>query len=318
MKKTFVKIMSLVLAFVLIASCTACSKKSSADGTGMEQSSITGDASVEKQDFKISDFLKAPAEGSELEKYRTEVNRRVKDMENDEDAMFSTPEEMKFLEANGYDLSRRGIELARYSEDYMELSMYRYPVVFVTENDSVQVWSITEYGELYIDTIIQNSSGTGYDYVGDVHYTSQSENEEVIRNERSFAVLYDTETNKITLWSLGEVICQHELPEKSVYCGFSDWVGYIFRAGTDVYALSDIGVIQANSKHMCEIKPIAHNVKMVIDADYYMGSDDWAQPLFLMTDGTVKGYCEWVGNEGAPSDDPSYLYDIRHEGGYDK
>ncbi len=319
MKMNIKKIMSLVLAIIMIATCTACSAKDTADDTSTEHSLVDTKPSYEIPSINTSEFLKLPSEGDGIEAYRAEVSKRIKAMEADEDVKFSTPEEIEFLESNGYDLSYRGIEMAEYSDTYMELEVYTYPIVYVGENDSVQVWSITKYGDIYAKAIVGKvNSYSSSDYLGDAHCPEESDSDEIIRSERGFAVVHNEKNNQITFWSLGEMICQHDLPENSVYCGFSDWVGYLFRAGTDVYALADFGTIQANSKDMCTIKPIAHNVQMVIDADYYMGSDDWAQPLFLMTDGTVKGYCDWVGDEDAPSDDPSHLYDIRHEGGYDK
>ncbi len=316
MKNTLTKIMSLVLALVMILSCAACGNKETT-----QDASLGGDTSIysEKDDYNISDFLKQPAEGNEVESYRAEVSRRLKVIEKDENAKFVTESEKVFLETNGFDLSVRGIEMAEYSDSYMELSIYSYPIVYVGDNNSIQVWSIDKYGSLYAQAIEGKiSEYHSSKYFGNVHCTDEEDSREIIKNENGFAVVHDEEKDVVEFWSLGELLCKHELPNDSIYTGFSDWVGYIFRAGTDVYALADIGTINANHKEMCTIKPIAHNVQMVIDADYYMGSDDWAQPLFLMTDGTVKGYCEWVGDEGAPSDHPSYLYDIRHEGGYDK
>ncbi len=316
MKTKMKKFVTLALAIIMIISCTACNKNTPAEDTVSTTNQTIQD---ENQDKKIPDFLNAPAADGEIEGFRKEVLNRLKALEKDEDAKFSTPEEIKFLEENGFTLSRRGLEMAEYDESYMELTIYNYPVVYKTEDSSVQVWALTQYGELYIRTIIDTNNRYSYsDYLGNVHPAEMTENESIIRDESGFAVVYDEKENEVTFWSMGNVICQHTVPEGSVYCGFSDWVGYIFRAGTDVYALSDVGTISANNKETCDLRPIAHNVQMVIDADYYMGSDDWAQPLFLMTDGTVKGYCEWVGDRDATSDDSSHLYDIRYEGGYDK
>lgn len=314
MKNKFAKIMSLVLTLIMIISCTACSKDSAQDTSQADTST-----QVETEDIKLSDFLKQPAEGHEVEAYRAEVSRRLKEIEKDENAKFITEAEKAFLEDNGFDLSVRGIEMAEYSDSYMELSLYSYPIVYVGNNNSIQVWSVDKYGNLYAQAIEGKVSDYHTsDYFGKVHCPEENDSKEIVKSEKSFAVVHDQEKDMVEFWSFGEMLCKHELPKDSIYTGFSDWVGYIFRAGTDVYALSDFGTINANGKEMCSIEPIAHNVQMVIDADYYMGSDDWAQPLFLMTDGSVKGYCSWVGNEGAPSDDPSYLYEIRYEGGYDK
>lgn len=322
MKINMKKVVSLVLAILMIASCTACTSKN--PGTNIDttqaQTEETGNSiSSENTEIDKSDFLRAPNEGNEIGAYRAEVSKRLKAMDGNEDVKFSTPEEIQFLENNGYDMTYRGLEMALYSSTYMELEIYTYPIVYVGDNGSIQVWSILESGDIYVKAIegkLDNHFSS--DYIGDAHCPKETETVRIIRSEKGFAVVHDEANDKIAFWSLGEKICEHEVPANSVYCGFSDWVGYIFRAGTDVYALVDFGTIQSNGKENCEIKPIAHNVQLVIDADYYMGSDDWAQPLFLMTDGTVKGYCEWMGTKGAPSDDPSYLYEIRYEGGYDK
>lgn len=318
-KNNVIRIMALMLTIVIFAATLiGCSDNhddiiNDPDNTESISDSQQDDSQKDEV-LKTDGFLAVPASGKEIESYRAEVTRRLAEMNKDENANFVTEAEEAYLEANGYNIPGRGMQLDHYSNTYAELSTYYFPIMYKNEK-SVQLWCMTEYGELRLEAIDGKlSDGFSSDYLGNVNYTTVGD-EEIIRNFEDVSVVYDASSGKVSFWSLGEKLSEHNVPENSVYAGFSYWEGYIFRSGTDVYAVRDYGIYSNKER---ETLVIAHNVKFVIDADYAMGSDDWSQPLFLMTDGSIKGYCTWRGDKDAPADDVSYLYEVPYEGSYDK
>lgn len=320
MKKNIMRILTLALCLVALATCIiGCS-----DGhedlindsfTTNNETTSPIIAEVTKNDEnEIRNFSKLPAEGKEIEEYRAEVNRRLKKMSEDENAEFVTEDEEKFIEGEGYNIPGNGIRADMFNKSYSEFTTYYFPIVY-QEEDNIQIWCMTDYGELYMEAVTgQLYGGRTIHYAGNANYTVTGD-EEIVRRLQDLAVVYDKASGNVSFWSLGEKMSEHTVPENSVYAGFSYWEGYIFRSGTDVYAVRDYGIY---SNQESGVYVIARNVKMVIDADFDMGSDDWSQPLFLMTDGSVKGYCTWRGDESAPTDDESFLYDMLYEGGYHK
>lgn len=318
MKKNYViRLLALTLTLVIFtAALVGCGNNSADLDNTPDTSENTSDnaTDISVKENSTDSFLSVPAEGKEIESYRAEVHRRLAEMNKDENADFVTEAEEIYLEENGYNIPGKGMQLDRYDTMYAELSTYYFPIMYKTDR-SVQLWCMSTGGQLYIYAIEGKlSDGFSSDYLGNANYTVVGE-EEIVRNFEDVAVVYDAKTGNVSFWSLGEKLSEHKVPENSVYTGFSYWEGYIFRSGTDVYAVRDYGVYSNEEK---ETVVIAHNVKLVIDASYAMGSDDWSQPLFLMTDGSIKGYCTWRGEKGAPADDESYLYEIPHEGSYDK
>lgn len=315
MKMNFKKIVSLIIAIIMIATCTACANNKPIDDANSTQSTTapetSGMATEPGKSFDTSEFLERP-ENDEvaIEVYRQEVKRRNQLTAKEES--FVTDAERAYLEANGYDFHSYGARIEEYSEMYGELYTDYFPVI-MKSSKGVELWYTNLRGEIQVDAIEGKCmDGWSSDYHGPLHYDT-ADGEEYIDCCESWVMVYNQSAGKVKVWSLEEVIDEFEVPEDAIYGGQSFWIGYLFRSGTDVYAAKYNAETETTDVYV-----IAHNVKMIIDADYAMGSDDWAQPLFLMTDGTVKGYCEWMGEEGAPLDDPSYLYDIRYEGGYDK
>lgn len=323
MTKNIMRILTLVLCLAIITTCfVGCSDNhedliNNPGTTTGEESETTGPAdnsNNSETDAQSFTFLKLPAEGKEMEAYRAEVNRRLLEMNKDDNADFVTEDEEKFLEIEGYNVPGRGMRADMYNKTFGEFSTYYFPIVYQGE-DTIQIWCMTDYGELRMEAVTgELYNGHTFDYAGNANYTTTGE-EEIVRGAQDLAVVYDKDSGNVSFWSLGEKMSEHTVPEDSVYAGFSYWEGYIFRSGTDVYAVRDYGIYSNHESGVCVI---AHNVKLVIDANYDMGSDDWAQPLFLMTDGSVKGYCSWMGDDAASADDESFLYDIRYEGGYHK
>lgn len=109
---------------------------------------------------------------------------------------------------------------------------------------------------------------------------------------------------------MGNIQVQMFVPEGATYTGYSFWEGAIFRVGSDVYVVSNFQYkAQNNGVHV-----IAHKVKEVIIADYYLNDEAYSNPLFLMEDGSIKAYSSLEG--GGELDDESRLVTPEVEGGF--
>lgn len=323
MKIRFGRIITLVVLCLFTCTCLfGCGSNASSDtaqnaDTTIDMINLVDDKkndsiiNLENTTGNTNSILKLPNEANALEEYRKEVKKRIELVEAEED--FVTDVERAYLEANGYNVLGYGARVDRYSEVYGELHSYIYPVLYKSSNGT-ELWSTNARGELHT-VAIEGKCNNGFssDYLGYVHH-ELAEGEEYAKCDASYVATYEAKTGKFSVWNFEEVISQQMVPENSVYAGFSFWEGYIFRCGTDVYAVRDYGCYSQKT----EVCVIAHDVETVISADFAMGSDDWSQPLFLMTDGTVKGYCSWYAEDDAPVDDPSHLKELRYEGGYDK
>jgi len=108
------------------------------------------------------------------------------------------------------------------------------------------------------------------------------------------AIVY-WENDKLTHFSFGKQ--KGMLFEGYTFCGFSDMNGFVLRKDDKVYLVS----LDLN-----KTTQIASDVKFVLDCDYAFNSDAWAQPLFIMNDGSIKCYVSWEDELMSPS----------YEGGY--
>lgn len=258
-------------------------------------------------------FPEAPSAGKEIEAYREEYKNRI------ETYTLMTENEIAFLKNSGfiledyynYDFSILG------RDGYQEV--YSNPIVYQCDN-GIKVFAINENGELcsimrdtYNVFAFNEEEGNFYleeireyfkrDFYGLVHCTAK-DGETVIRSWGNGAVSYEHETGIVKWWRYGDLIKKAEVPANSIYVGYEFNNGYLFKNGTDVWAALD---------ENAEI--IAHNVEFVITARYSV-SDEFYQPLFLMTDNTLKTYNRYGGDYGAPLDDVSCLKDVQCEGGY--
>lgn len=77
-----------------------------------------------------------------------------------------------------------------------------------------------------------------------------------------------------------------KVPLGAKYAGYSFWAGYLFQFGTTVYS-----VYQANSQE--DILIISKNVIDILECNEYVTSDAFANPVFLMKDGSLKAYITW-------------------------
>lgn len=143
-----------------------------------------------------------------------------------------------------------------------------------------------------------------------VHTDSYEEEGKVLMvSNMGMALTYDTNNCEVTQWEFNEIKDSWKLPTGAVFCGYSLEMGYIFRQGTDVYAL--IG----NSITGGELKIIAHGVKTVVESDYYYDITAFSVPLFLMEDGTLKAYINEYIEINEELDVEEYLKVPCHEGG---
>ncbi|MBR6504224.1 MAG: lipoprotein [Clostridia bacterium] len=119
------------------------------------------------------------------------------------------------------------------------------------------------------------------------HYISPNKGQgEMILSSPTVAVFWDTSNNSVIEMSENKVTRSQVVPEGATYCGYSRWAGFIFKLGDEVYA-----VFQDRAEE--ELKKIADGVKTVIATDFRLTSDAWSNPLFLMEDGSLKGYITW-------------------------
>lgn len=255
-------------------------------------------------------FLPIPEEDEMITAYRQEVEKRLEIEE--ETGYFLTRAESEFLEERGYDIRFSGKTVQFYDKEYGTLTRCEYPVIYQSSN-GIELWYTTKNGMVY-GKAVEGRTRNGYvgETYGSAHH-DKAVNETVLISARCCSVLYDSSTGKVTGWEFGEKMHELNVPMNSIYAGFSEYEGFIFRDGSDVYAVRDYNAYYIEN----EVCLIAHNVKMVITASYSPdGSDEWANPLFLMEDGSIQMYCPWYADEGASNDDESNLVTIKFEGGF--
>ena len=129
----------------------------------------------------------------------------------------------------------------------------------------------------------------------------------LMSSEEVGEIYWDATACIAKFWFLGDELSTLELPFGAVYTGYSFWEGYIFRVDNDVYAM------KLEEQKLTGVK-IATGVKSVIAADYRLNSDAWSNPLFVMADGSLKGYCSWGDRENPLSE--KNLQEPQYEGGY--
>lgn len=315
MKRTL-KIASIIALVIAIAlTCIACtSNNTSAENNEEELVSLSNDTAelieiadeVNEEDTTVN-FPNLPDISSDeaaIAAYCEEVLHRQAIEGN-----FMTEEEISFFKESGYYI--RNIEegyISFYYEMYNEVEEFYFPVLYKNQWNEVYFFYTTETGDLRYKNLERDISS---EWCGNVHTDKN-----VIAESVSWAMTYDEVSGEIQVWSFGEVQSTYTVPAGSVYAGFSEFEGYIFRSNTDVYSLNEVGIFWVNGAEP-GVEVIAHNVAKVIDADYYLASDPWCQPLFLMTDGSIKAYVGWEGNQEDP-DSETHLVDIYYEGGFDR
>jgi hypothetical protein len=252
-----------------------------------------------------SSFVELEDDSDEVfDYYRFEVARRIRSGKD-----FITEDEAKWYIDNGYVIGNRsGGLIHRDNTLYYSYSSYYYPIVVTIGGRDRLVYTY-EDGDVLIDPSLSHTN-----YLGSLHLTYEEsealgENVEFMECTSACTIIYNPDMEVMQVYQLGHVV--ESTTAKGVYTGKSFWVGYIFRDGSDVYA-----VRWDDDKEEYQSVLIARHVQYVIDADYYLGSDPWSQPLFLMEDGTIKAYLDW--NDPEHPDSVENLVDPYYEGGYDR
>lgn len=259
----------------------------------------------------VSFIQEAPSADEALDAYRAEVAKRLAAMANEDDSAESFDQRLenaiqvaisypdRFLD----DEEKEYLESIEYDFD---CSMY-FPILY-RMGKNVAILHTNQFGDFDIEVLGGSKyAWDEYPMYSEVH-SAESE-DRIVENGAERAISYDSMTGEVTVWFLGEQQEQLLVPENSVYTGFSYWEGFIFRSGSDVYAVK----LSQWNQDTNGVHAIAHGVKEVVVADYYLNSDAWSNPLFLMEDGSLKAYSSWNG-EGE-LDDESRLVDPV-EGGY--
>lgn len=299
-------IIALVVLSLIATLCTlcACNKTSTAPQEETPNINIPISGNIEGIDIAV--FPEVETSYKNLEIYCQEVSKRLQRDEN-----FISEDEWEVISQNwDDDLYRHNRYFTSFNGLYESLSGYYFPVVF-RDKEMLVLWYTSESGSLLFKKL-HGYGDFGGNYGGQVHY--DGEEEKVISSTVDYTLTYNQETGEVKYWSFG--IAEHTftgIPKNSLYVGYSEIEGHLFRYDTDVYQLNY--KVSAAYTEEVYIACIAHDVEYVIDADYRAASDPWSQPLFLMKDGSIKVYVHWEGDISAPADDPCHLVAPYHEGG---
>lgn len=279
----------------------------STDSSGTEgNSSDNSNEANEPIDIHKFKEVKASPYTNNINIYRQEVLSRIQSL-NPNDS-FITNEEWKVISESktiNETKVKHFTSFVTMNSLYEQTHKYYYPVIF-RDGALLVLWYTNESGqlffkELYGDGVIKEKNG------GNVHYVAA---EMIISNKHDQAITYSQETGKIEILQFGKVINSFDqIPQNSVYCGYSKLEGYIFRKGSDVYSLKF-------TNNVPSLTCIAHFVKYVISADYCYDSEYWSQPIFQMLDDKIKVYVRLVNN--LDYDDTMFLLPLKDEGGYNK
>lgn len=309
MKKNLI---SIILVFAIITTAlSGCGNTTTTQPNEESNSNTTTTSPIldpTEDEIDISIFPEVEASSENINVYREEVSKRFSS--NKEDEFFISDEEWEAI-SNSFTDSKYWYNtfFTTFSNLNGTSYNYYYPVLF-RDGDMLILWYTNESGNLLFEKL-QGYGNIGGNYGGQLHHDTSDK--EILANKTDYALTYTQETGKVEVWQFGTLVKDYSVPKNSIYCGLSYFEGYIFRNGTDVYSLKAENTRTNDGSVEC----IAHNVQYVIDADYYYGSDPWCQPLFIMTDGSIKCYIGWEGNQDV-LDDPSHLCELQYEGSWDK
>lgn len=322
------KILALLWLLILILTMTACGNDiSSADATITTTTPSKDISIVNKEDdygyfkvprndipkesygsipndFDISIFPFASDDIAEMASiYSADVQKRLRNIYDNKNVYFTNIAECELLSYNNgmfYDFSMDRTRLYGYisSGDGKFIDWY-YPIVYQDTHNKVWVYYLTESGVLTRSPLI-----TGYysysQKLCNVHNVDADENDFLDINLH-YVVVLDDETSILSVWRFGQKYCEHELPEGANYVGTSEYVGYLFRVGNEIYSLPDSE--SAVGTH--DFTLIASDVMHVIDPNYVV--DNYGLPLFQMLDNSVKFYNPWTKDTQDIADSLHYV-----------
>lgn len=303
--KKFWAIVLVVLTMVCMVG-TTCSA-ASAESSSVTNASVNTNAQQQYSFDKIGEL----ADDEAIKVYCKAVYYRIS--KSCLDGLYLTVDEYNYLIDNNFYVDN-------YDNRYIQkfdsktgglLNCY-FPVIFEGIN-GIELWYTDSEGTLRAKALEGKlTNDRTWNVFGDAHHTLE-QNETILTNCGYFETVYNSYTGTVSVWEHGVKIREHIIPKQSIYAGFSSNEGYIFRNGSDVYAVRDYRC----GTDTYEVRVIAHNVEFVITADYEADDPtEFSQPLFYMKDGSVKCYCTFYSENGTPIDDETNLIDIRFEGGF--
>lgn len=307
--KKYCRILILVLSILTVVCGTTCIANAESDSVSdLPTFTFTNEAENLREEFY---FTRVPSDEEAVSAYcRALLCRYELEIET---GSFIPKQEEIFLERLGYNVLIPGKVVHEYDSKYGGITQFEFPVLFEGTN-GVELWYMSPEGDLRAEAVVgMLSNGRSWRNYGNVHYQGDDESEIVLVSTMYYSIVYDNPKGVVSVWEYGKRIRNHFLPDDAIYAGYSENEGFIFRCGTDVYAVRDYGCC-AEKYETCLI---ARNVKFVITTNYEGdGSEGLSQPLFLMTDGTIKCYCRWYLDYDVPSDDESNLIDVWFERGF--
>lgn len=304
MKKFWaIALVVLTMVCMLGTTCTAASAETSATTNSSAVFSMQDQYSFEK--------IEEMTDSEAIKTYCKAVYYRIS--QYGFSGMYLTVDEYNYLIDNDFyvnDFDNQHIQ--KFDTRTGGLLNCYFPAIFEGTN-GIELWYTDSNGVLRAIALEGKlTNNLTWNVFGDAHHMLES-NETILTNCGYFETVYNSQTGEISVWEHGVKIREHIIPKNSIYAGFSSNEGFIFRSGSDVYAVRDY----CCGTDIYEVRVIAHNVEFVITADYEADDpSEFSQPLFLMKDGTVKCYCTFYSEDGTPVDDEDNLIDIRFEGGF--
>ncbi len=262
MKRCFALILALLVAFT---GCTSASAHSSDVCSTSEQTSEQADDFPEVESEFILDF------------YRKEVESRM-GLES-----FCSDEEKEVLKKEGFWVSDNYIagSTSNYLQDYLYC-----PVVCEVDGKTIILYMTQEGSLRGIDKV----------HLSYKEMWAMDTELKIVYSDWRKTITYSS--NGLEAYKFGKRVALY--PEKGIWVGNSDRLGFIFRDGSDVKAIT-----WNEFSDSFEETIVAHGVKEVLFANYQAGVDTGGMPLCLMEDGTIKACYS-----------PDYIVEPTCEGGY--
>lgn len=226
-------------------------------------------ALTQKKRSFIESLPQYPVEESLRDSYIKEISNKINNK------YFLSDEEIKYFKESGYETTSAGkITPSNNLKNQSSGIQGYYPIMF-NNSGKIIVCYATEDGII----VCNGLTGQRVNFLKD--------KEETLMLSPTELITYNYDEGKVEYWFLGKIKKIYKVPKKSIYSGHSFTEGYIFRSGTDVYALYHNEFFDRKEG----IVKIAENVKEVITCNYcYNPEQYFEQPVFKMTDGDIRVY----------------------------
>lgn len=299
---TTISLLTVIVLFSFTSCKTDTNTSKEANSTVETQAPIKESMTETPIVEQSNSFPSLPEEKRVLEEYISEVKKRKP---QGEDYAFSEEEKAFYTE--------RGIHFGNICSNEIKNGseiFYYYPVVYISKGEIVIIYTDSD-GNVESYTFEKKEGSKDY---GRLHRPSDLKDFEVLSADKDREIIF--RTSKVEVYQYQEVIASYEIPEGAIYCGLSEFEGFIFHLSDEVYALRGKN---GGISDYCELslERIATEVEYVVLADYPLASDPWSQPLFKMKDASLKAYVRWYGDKNDP-DDVDHLVELLYEGGYSR